>query len=70
MYVSLTGKSPQVILRLPQVVQRISLSRSTIYSLIKSGQFPRQVRLGPRAIGFLSNEIDAWLESRIAISRK
>ena len=50
------------ILRLPEVQKRVSLSRSTIYNLIASGQFPQRVSLGARAMGFFEHEIDAWIK--------
>ncbi|MGE0487476.1 MAG: helix-turn-helix transcriptional regulator [Gammaproteobacteria bacterium] len=51
------------ILRLPAVIARTGLRRSSIYLRIKQGDF-RPVKLGPRAIGFLETEIDAWIEER------
>ena len=53
------------ILRLPAVIERTGLSRSTIYLKIDQGHFPRQVKLSERAIGWPSSEIDAWIQSRI-----
>jgi prophage regulatory protein len=55
------------ILRRKQVEDRTGLSRSTIYLRIQEGTFPRPVNLGARAVGWLENEIDAWLNSRIEI---
>ena len=49
------------ILRLSQVLDRVGLSRSTLYERIKKGTFPRQITLGARAVGWLEHEIDAWL---------
>ncbi len=57
------------ILRLPTVKVRTGLSRSSIYQRIAEGSFPKQVSLGARAIGWLESEVDAWLASRIQISR-
>ena len=57
------------ILRLPAVKARTGLSRSTIYLRISRGEFPKQVSLGARAVGWLESEIDAWVESRIKESR-
>ena len=51
------------ILRLPAVIARTGLRRSSIYLRIKRGEF-RPIRLGPRAIGFLGSEIDSWIASR------
>lgn len=49
------------ILRLTQVLDRVGLSRSTVYERIKKGTFPKQITLGARAVGWLEHEIDAWL---------
>lgn len=54
-----------VLLRRPQVQQRVNLSRSTLYRLISDGLFPKPVDLGPRAVGWVEHEIDAWIKSRI-----
>jgi prophage regulatory protein len=57
------------ILRRKQVEARTGLRRSTIYSKVASGDFPRPVRLGARAVGWVEAEISQWLTSRIAQSR-
>ncbi len=53
------------ILRRPQVEERTGLSRSTIYLFMEQGVFPKPIGLGPRSVGWLSNEIDQWIEERI-----
>ena len=55
------------ILRRKQVEERTGLSRSTIYLRIQEGTFPRPVNLGARAVGWLENEIEAWLAARVEI---
>jgi len=57
------------ILRLKQTKERTGLSRSTLYSLIKEGKFPPPIPLGARAVGWLSSDVDAWIESRVKASR-
>jgi prophage regulatory protein len=59
----------QTILRLPAVKARVGLSRSSIYLLISEQAFPKPISLGPRAVGWVSDDIDAWVASRIAQSR-
>ncbi len=44
--------------------QYVQLSRTTIWRLEKSGQFPKRVRLGQNSVGWLKGDIDTWLESR------
>jgi prophage regulatory protein len=46
------------ILRLPEVIDLVGLSRSTIYKRISEGLFPLPISLGDRAIGFVSLEIN------------
>ena len=53
------------ILRRKQVEKRTGLSRSTIYLGIQNGTFPRPINLGTRAVGWLENEIEEWLSSRV-----
>ncbi len=57
------------IIRLDEVKKRTALSRSSIYLRIKSGEFPKQISLGGRAVGWVESEIDDWLEQQIAASR-
>ena len=59
----------RTIWRLPKVMSQTGLSRSTIYDLIKKGKFPSQINLGPRAVGWVANEIVDWIEVRIDESR-
>ena len=51
------------ILRLPDVIAMIRLSRSSIYNAIKAGTFPRPISLGARAVGWRSVDIHNWMES-------
>ncbi|MXW16170.1 MAG: AlpA family transcriptional regulator [Gemmatimonadetes bacterium] len=56
-------------LRLPEVMKRTGLSRSTIYVRLAEGRFPRPVALGGRAVGWIEAEIEEWVAERIAESR-
>lgn len=58
------------ILRLPTVKSRTGLSRSTIYLRISLDMFPKPVSLGARAVGWLEEDVQAWLEKQVAQSRK
>ncbi len=59
----------QNIIRLPQVIKKIGLSRSTTYALIKSGEFPQKIQLSSRSIGFLESDIDSWINDKVAASK-
>jgi predicted DNA-binding transcriptional regulator AlpA len=52
------------VLRLNEVVQVTSLSRSTIWRLESAGQFPRRISLSGHRVGWLENDIDQWIASR------
>ena len=56
-------------LRLPEVLARTGLSRSTIYVRLDQGRFPKPVSLGGRAVGWIEAEVDEWIRERIAASR-
>ncbi len=52
------------ILRLNAVLQRTGLSRTSIYRAVSNHKFPRPIKLGPRATGWIETEIDEWLEQK------
>jgi len=62
-------KASLAILRLKQVEQRSGLKRSSIYQKISENDFPEQVKLGARAVGWIESEIDAWIVAQVEKSR-
>lgn len=56
---------PIRILRRLEVQNRTGLARSTLYAFMASGRFPPSVRLGGRAVGWIEQEVEAWIEQRI-----
>lgn len=52
------------ILRLPQVREMTGLGTTSIYGLIRTGNFPAQLKLTPRASGWLESQVLAWVKSR------
>ncbi len=59
----------KIILRLPGVMARTGLKRSTIYVKMGESTFPLAIKLGPRAVGWDSDEIDSWIQDCIDASR-
>ena len=47
-----------------EVEAKTGLGRSTIYRLMRRGEFPTPIRIGPRAVRWPQSELDAWLASR------
>lgn len=56
------------ILRLPDVIRLTGFRRTSIYEMIKKGEFPNSHKIGPRAKGWDSDEIDNWIKERLKIS--
>jgi prophage regulatory protein len=52
-------------LRLPQVINRTGLKRSSIYAAMQAGTFPAQIPLGERAVGWKESDVDKWINDRI-----
>ena len=60
----------KTIWRLPVVQSRTGLGRSSIYDKIKKGEFPEPINLGLRAVGWIADEVEQWIQDRIDDSRK
>ncbi|MCK5681611.1 AlpA family phage regulatory protein [bacterium] len=54
------------IMRIPKVKSVSGLSRSTIYLRMTQGLWTKPVSLGPRAVGWPSDEVEAINAARIA----
>ena len=52
------------VIRLRDVSRMTGLAKSTIYALIKADDFPKQVKLGKRAVGWWYLEVIHWLSER------
>jgi prophage regulatory protein len=61
---------PEKILRLPNVLDRTGLSRSTVYLRVTEGRFPRPVSLGARAVGWIETEVEEWIARQKEVSRE
>ena len=51
-------------LTIREVSELLGISISTINRLIKKGEFPPKVKITPRRIVFMKNEIDEWIKSK------
>jgi len=64
-----SNDQPIRVLRLPEVCSVTGLGRSMIYQMEADQRFPKRVRIGTRAVGWLEGEVRAWLQKRIELSR-
>ena len=53
------------IIKINAVKQQTNLSVASIYRLAKQGDFPKPIKLGAKASGWLQSEIDDWIQSRL-----
>jgi len=50
-------------LRRKQVEQITGLSRSSIYAMMAEGRFPKQRKIGRRAVAWLKDDIEIWINN-------
>lgn len=53
------------ILTISQVCVMTTLSKATIYRMVKSGNFPPKISLSKGRSGFLEKDIHDWIKSRL-----
>ncbi|XXK50905.1 helix-turn-helix transcriptional regulator [Vibrio sp. nBUS_14] len=52
-------------LRLRDVMETTTLCRSSIYNLIKAGEFPGNYTVMGKRKAWLESEVQAWVQSRV-----
>jgi prophage regulatory protein len=68
-------KTKHRFIRLPEVLSRTGFGRTSIYRKMEDGSFPKCLKLGgppkdpnefdSRAIAWIEEEVDQWIESKI-----
>jgi prophage regulatory protein len=65
-----TPSTSQSFIRMPELLKKVNLSKSTIYDKINVNSprfdpdFPKQRKLGGRAVAWLDNEVQEWIDTR------
>ena len=57
------------LIKLRAVKDWTGLSRSSIYAMMKNGDFPQSISIGARAIAWADTDVQAWIDSRIQASK-
>lgn len=60
-----TSAPERRILRRAEVERKTGFKRAHLYTLMREGQFPQALRLGIRAVGWDSVEVNAWIAERL-----
>ena len=55
----------ELFIRLPEVRQRVGISKSQIYKLIADEQFPQPVKVSQRISCWVVAEIEGWVRNKI-----
>ena len=56
--------STEAMLRVPDVLNRVGVSRRTLCRWCADGTFPEALRLGANSIGWPRRVVDEWLANR------
>jgi prophage regulatory protein len=49
------------LVRLPEVIDRSGLSRTSIYRKMDAGEFPMSVQLGSNTVAWLEADLERWI---------
>jgi len=56
------------LMRLKEVLKQTGLGRSSLYEKMKTGDFPRQVKLGPKASAWPESAVQDWISDRVSLT--
>ncbi|WP_080437936.1 helix-turn-helix transcriptional regulator [Burkholderia ubonensis] len=59
----MVSQNPQRFLRIHEVIYKSGLTRAAIYAL---PDFPKPVKIGPRASAWVESEVESWMAARMA----
>lgn len=65
-----TPHTPERILRRRAVIDRVGLSATTIWRLVRAQRFPAPIRLSDYAVGWREADIEAWIQSRSTVQHR
>jgi prophage regulatory protein len=49
-----------------QVLDKTALGRTTLFTRIREGTFPKPIKLGHCTNVYLESEVDAWMDAQLA----
>jgi prophage regulatory protein len=60
-----TIANPTRVITAKELSNRVPYSPVQIWRLEKTGDFPRRIQLGPNRVGWVEEEVEAWLRTRM-----
>ena len=52
-------------LRISEVLDRVGVSRPTIYRWVAACEFPKQISIGANSVVWLESDVTKWMDQRI-----
>ena len=46
------------------VLEKVPVSRTTLWRMERAGNFPKRIQISANRIGWLEADVDAWVEER------
>jgi len=62
-------KFEEKLLRLPEVLEIVSIKKSKLYDLMKRGLFPKNIKLGSNIVARVASEVNEWIANKIEGAR-
>lgn len=66
MTISKSNQSEPRLIRRKEVQTKTGLGASSIYAMMKSGEFPLCLNLSERRVAWIESDINQWIANRIA----
>lgn len=57
------------LIRRKEVQEKTGLGASSIYAMMKTGEFPQCLNLSERRVAWIESDIDKWIAERVASHR-
>lgn len=54
------------LVRKKEAAARVGFHPVHLMRLVKAGTFPAPVRIGPNSVAFVEDEVEAWIEAKMA----
>jgi len=52
-------------IRVVEVMDMLAVSRTTLWRMVRAGEFPASVQITVRSRGFVLEEVEAWMQARV-----
>lgn len=61
-----TSLLPNRLLKRAEVSKITTLGKTSLYELMKAGEFPKPINIGGRRVAWLQSDVENWITDRLA----